>query len=53
MTREEFKFTTDTATIAVFDPERLHHRLTDSADWWSIPADEVAEINRGNIKVKG
>jgi len=44
-----FSFATDTATIAVFDPELLHHRLTDSADWWSIPTDEVAEINCGNM----
>ncbi len=44
-----FGFTTDTATIAIFDPARLQHRLTDSADWWSIPADEIAEINQGNM----
>jgi hypothetical protein len=44
-----FRFSTDTATLAVFDPARLHHRLADSADWWSIPRDEVTEINRGNM----
>jgi hypothetical protein len=43
------RFTTGTATVAIFDPARLQHRLEDSADWWSIPADEVAEINRGNM----
>jgi hypothetical protein len=44
-----FRFATDTATLAVFDPARLHHRLADGADWWSIPTDELAEINRGNM----
>ena len=44
-----FRFTTDTATIAIFDPARLSHRLDDSPDWWSITADEVAEINQGNM----
>lgn len=40
---------TDTATLAVFDPTRLQHRLDDAADWWSVPWDEVEEINRGNV----
>ncbi|TWU07576.1 DUF6386 family protein [Stieleria varia] len=45
----ESSFRTDTATLAVFDPKRLEHRLHDSADWWSIPGDEVTEINAGNV----
>ena len=44
-----FSFVTDTATLAIFDPVRLQHRLTDSADWWSLPANELSEINRGNL----
>lgn len=40
---------TDTATLAIFDATRLEHRLHDDADWWSIPDDEVAEINAGNV----
>jgi hypothetical protein len=40
---------TDTATLAVFDPQRLRHRVANSCDWWSIPADEVQEINAGNL----
>ena len=44
-----FSFPTDTATLAIFDPARLRHRLDDDADWWSVPADEVAEINAGNL----
>ena len=39
---------TDTATIVVFDPACLKHRLDDDADWWSIPENELAEVNAGN-----
>lgn len=44
-----FRFSTDTATLAIFDPARLQHRLADAADWWTIPSDEVSAINRGNM----
>ncbi len=44
-----FRFATDTATLAIFDPARLHHRLADTGDWWSIPSDETAEVNLGNM----
>src|SRR5262245_63277791 len=47
--RETFKFVTGTATFAIFDPALLGHRFNDAADWWSVPWDEVAEINRGNM----
>ena len=40
---------TDTATLVVFDPARLEHRLDDAPDWWSIPWDDVKEINAGNV----
>ena len=43
------RFKTDTATLAVFDPATLAHRATDDADWWSIPAQELAEVNAGNV----
>jgi Family of unknown function (DUF6386) len=43
------RFGTSTATLAVFDPACLEHRLDDVADWWSDPTDEVAEINAGNV----
>ena len=39
---------TDTATIVVFDPACLRHRLNEAADWWSIPSKELAEVNAGN-----
>ncbi len=47
------KFGTDTATIAVFDPSALIHRCEDDADWWSVPSDEIAEINLGNVLFVG
>ncbi|PCJ12300.1 MAG: hypothetical protein COB04_17955 [Gammaproteobacteria bacterium] len=47
------KFGTDTATIAVFDPAALAHRCGDDADWWSIPRDEISEINQGNVLFVG
>ncbi len=43
-----FTFVTDTATMCVFDVACLRHRLDDTADWWSIPADELAEVNAGH-----
>jgi len=47
------KFGTDTATIAVFDPAALQHRCDDDADWWSVPRDEILEINQGNVLFVG
>ncbi|RBP41369.1 hypothetical protein DES53_107200 [Roseimicrobium gellanilyticum] len=46
-------FVTDTSTLCVFDLEALRHRLHDDADWWSIPEDEVAEVNLGNVAFLG
>lgn len=40
---------TDTATIVVFDPACLKHRVADDCDWWSIQADELTETNAGNV----
>ena len=42
-------FDTDTATLAIFDPAALAHRITDTADWWSLAEDALAEINTGNV----
>ncbi len=41
-------FSTDTATICLFDPEALAHRLESPADWWSDPDAEIEEVNAGN-----
>jgi hypothetical protein len=44
---------TDTATVVIFDPVRLEFKLTEPCDWWSIPQDEVAEVNLGNVLFLG
>lgn len=43
------RVSTDTATIVLFDPACLRHRLHDDADWWSVPQNELAEMNAGNV----
>lgn len=48
-TFSKFEYITDTATIAVFDIQSLKHRLDDIGDWWTIPEDEVLELNEGNL----
>lgn len=48
-----YRFVTDTATLCVFDPASLRHRLNDDADWWSIPEDEIEEVNSGNVAFFG
>jgi hypothetical protein len=48
-----FSFVTDTATMCVFDLTCLKHRLGDDADWWSIPREEMAEVNDGNVAFLG
>ncbi|MGX5011067.1 DUF6386 family protein [Enterobacter asburiae] len=40
---------TDTATLVIYDLMSLKHRINDDADWWSLPEDEVEEINKGNV----
>ncbi|APB71722.1 hypothetical protein PPYC1_15690 [Paenibacillus polymyxa] len=44
-----FQFTTDTATLCLFDTQALKHRLDDDPDWWSIEEDELGELNKGNV----
>lgn len=48
-----FSFMTDTATLAIFDLQAIQHRKSDTADWWSIPDDELDEMNKGNIAFIG
>ncbi|WP_046227688.1 DUF6386 family protein [Paenibacillus dauci] len=50
-TNTSFSFSTDTAALAIFDMQAIHHRITDTPDWWTIPEDELAELNQGNIVV--
>ena len=44
-----FQFVTDTSAMCAFDLGALRHRLDDDADWWSVPREELAEINAGNV----
>lgn len=44
-----FKFFTDTATLAVFDPQQLEHRVDDNVDWWCLDFAQLAEIQSGKI----
>lgn len=48
-----FSFMTDIATLAIFDLQAIRHRKSDTADWWSIPDDELEEMNKGNIAFIG
>ncbi|MBD2800049.1 hypothetical protein ID854_06145 [Xenorhabdus sp. M] len=50
---DSFSFTTDTATLAIFDLQAIKHRKMDTCDWWSIPDDELQEVNQGNIAFLG
>jgi hypothetical protein len=44
----ETRFATDVATLAVFDPARLRHRLDDDVDWLAAPDLVILEANQGN-----
>nr|CAP48498.1 putative integron gene cassette protein [uncultured bacterium] len=43
------KFGTGTATLVIFDPICLASRIEDTGDWWSIPDEELSEVNAGNV----
>ena len=45
----QIRIATDTATLCIFDLQLLKHRVSDSADWWSLPEEEIIELNQGNI----
>ncbi|WP_402718110.1 DUF6386 family protein [Janthinobacterium rivuli] len=40
---------TGTATVCVFDPALVRHRLDDDCDWWSLPSAELAAVNAGQV----
>lgn len=46
---QTISFFTDTAELCVFDPACLAHRLDAAADWWTIPAEALMEVNAGNV----
>ncbi|MGK5051922.1 DUF6386 family protein [Janthinobacterium sp. RB2P8] len=43
------RIVTGTATLCMFDPALLRHRLDDDCDWWSIPGAELAAVNAGQV----
>ncbi|MEO2206636.1 DUF6386 family protein [Paenibacillus pabuli] len=43
-----FQFVTGTATMCLYDLASLKHRVEEPSDWWSIPQDELAEVNAGH-----
>ncbi|WP_215409223.1 DUF6386 family protein [Janthinobacterium sp. JC611] len=43
------RIVTGTATLCVFDPALLRHKLEDDCDWWSIPGAELAAVNAGHV----
>jgi hypothetical protein len=45
----EITIATDTATVAVFDPAVLQHRLAVEADWWCRSFRELPEVRDGRI----
>ena len=47
--RKIINIQTDTATLVIYDLMSLKHRIDDDADWWSLPEDEVEEVNKGNV----
>ncbi|MGK5036135.1 DUF6386 family protein [Janthinobacterium sp. LB3P118] len=50
MTADTFvRIVTGTATLCVFDPALLRHKLDDECDWWSIPSAELAAVNAGQV----
>jgi hypothetical protein len=53
MNGHSISFSTDTATMCIFDLAALKHRLSDDADWWSIPRAELEEVNLGNVAFLG
>ncbi|MBO2915952.1 hypothetical protein J5H46_23555, partial [Enterobacter sichuanensis] len=40
---------TDTTTLAIYDLMSLKHRINEDVDWWSLPEDEVEEVNKGDV----
>ncbi|MEM1036713.1 MAG: DUF6386 family protein [Pseudomonadota bacterium] len=49
--KRDFRLVTDTSTICIFDPDCLEHRLDDRGDWWTIPEDELLELNQKNVMI--
>lgn len=46
-------FSTDTATLAVFDPDVVASRIEDDCDWWCDDFYSLAEVARGDVALLG
>ncbi|QDV54019.1 DUF6386 family protein [Gimesia fumaroli] len=46
---QTFQFFTDTATLAIFDPQCLQHRAADIVDWWCDDVGQLEEVKTGVI----
>lgn len=44
-----FSFSTDTATLAIFDPPVLNHRIPGEGDWWTRDLLSVPELLSGDV----
>jgi hypothetical protein len=49
----EIVFTTDAATLAVFDPATLADRIEDEEDWWAMDFHQLPEVAAGKIALVG
>ena len=52
-TPRQFEMFSRTATLVIFDLERLSHRVDDDVDWWAEAEPEVAELHGRNLIVAG
>lgn len=48
---ETIQFFTDSATLAIYDPQMIKHRILDSIDWWSVGFNELEEVKSGLISL--
>lgn len=47
--RKIISIQTDTTTLVIYDLMPLKHRINEDVDQWSLPEDEVEEVNKGNV----
>lgn len=47
--RKIISIPTDSTTLVIYDLMSLKHRINEDVDWWSLPEDEVEEVNKGNV----
>lgn len=47
--RKIISIQTDTTTSVIYDLMSLKRGINEDVDWWSLPEDEVEEVNKGNV----